>query len=215
VIGVIAVFAVITVKRNNSATGNLQYIASNTVPPEKIQASADWISSAVTIDELILEADLVVRVKVFATPVTRVLRHELPVWDENNNIVGTTISETLFSDTVFEVIKAYRGEPPLNITVMQTGGYDPGVANRIVEVIDDPLYSFGEEYILFLVDISGDSVHALDRELYRIVNPYGRIRIDGASIISYGEDPVAQLSTISSATDLEVQIEQLVQGLDK
>lgn len=214
-VGVIVVFAIVTVARGGLIPDKLQPVISNTATPEKIQASADWVSSAVTIDELVLETDLVVRVRVLAAPVTRVLRHEIPVWDENNTIVGTTISETLFSDTVFEVIKTYQGEPRLNIAVMQTGGYDPAVSDKIVEVVDDPFYNIGEEYILFLVDISGDSVQAPDRELYRIVNPYGRIRIEGESIFSYGENPADQLSSISSVNDLEVQIERLVRELDK
>jgi hypothetical protein len=164
-----------------------------------------------TVDELMLEADLVVRARVIGEPVTRVIRHELSVWGEDNKIVGSTVSEALFSDTVFEIIKTYHGKPQLNVTVMQTGGYDPSVSNSIEEMVDDPLYKIGEEYILFLVDISGDKVQAPNRELYRIVNPFGRYRIDDTNIFSYGENPTSvSVNAISNIRELEAQIETTV-----
>lgn len=166
-------------------------------------SSATWVSNAKTIDELMSESDLVVRVRVSEAPITRVVSHEIPVWDENNNISGSTISKMLFSDTSFEIIKTYRGEPRQSISVMQTGGFDPSVSNSIEEVIDDPLYKVGEEYILFLVDISGDSVQAPNRELYRIVNPFGRYKINGRNVFSYGQDVRPGVLSIS---ELEAQI---------
>jgi hypothetical protein len=179
----------------------------------RIMSGADWVSNAVTANELVLESDIIVRVRVTKAPVARILTHKLPVWDENNNIVGSTLSEILFSDTAFEIIKTYLGNPPLNITVMQTGGYNQKL-NRIEEVMDDPLYKVGEEYVLFLVDISGDHVHAPDRELYRTVNPSGRYGINGESVFSYGENlQSVQLPTMLS--DLESQIEQSVQKAGK
>ncbi|MDP1715424.1 MAG: hypothetical protein Q8L41_11840 [Anaerolineales bacterium] len=189
-----------------------------TVTPtiSRITSSASWVSNAQTVNELMLEADLVVRARVSEAPVTRVLRHELSVLDENNNIVGSTISETLFSDTAFEIIKTYWGEPPLNLTVMQTGGFDPTISNSVEEMIDDPLYKVGEEYILFLVDISGDLVQAPDRELYRIVNPFGRGRIDGENVFLYGQNPMMDtFSIIPNIIELEAQIEQAAKGLNK
>ena len=171
----------------------------------------DWVSKAMTINELTSEADLVVQVRVIGEPVTRVIRHELSVWGENNKIVGSTVSETLFSDTVFEIIKTYRGKLQLNITVMQTGGFDPTVSSSIEEVADDPLYKVGEEYILFLVDISGDKVQAPDRELYRIVNPFGRYRVDGEGVFSYGENLASvSVNAIKNVSELEAQIEQAI-----
>jgi hypothetical protein len=71
---------------------------------------------------------------------------------------------------------------------MQTGGLNPDTKAVQSETLDDPLYKVGEEYVLFLVDISGDPVQAPDRELYRIVNPYGRYKIDGQNVTSYGEN---------------------------
>lgn len=179
-------------------------------------SSASWVSNAMTVNELMLEADLVVMARVSGVPVTRVLRHELPVWDENNKIVGSTVSETLFSDTVFEIIKTYHGKSRLNITVMQTGGFDPTISKSVEEIADDPLYKVGEEYILFLVDISGDRVQAPDRELYRIVNPFGRYGINDENVFSYGQNlGVNTFSVIPNISELETQIEQAIQELNK
>jgi hypothetical protein len=71
---------------------------------------------------------------------------------------------------------------------MQTGGMRPDNPRSSIEVRDDPLYHPGEEYVLFLVDISGDPVQAPGRVLYRAVSPFGRYRIEGESVLSYGED---------------------------
>jgi hypothetical protein len=186
-------------------------MVGNTPTISRTTSQASWVSSAMTVDELMLEADLVVRARVIGEPVTRVIRHELSVWGEDNKIVGSTVSEALFSDTVFEIIKTYHGKPQLNVTVMQTGGYDPSVSNSIEEMVDDPLYKIGEEYILFLVDISGDKVQAPNRELYRIVNPFGRYRIDDTNIFSYGENPTSvSVNAISNIRELEAQIETTV-----
>jgi len=186
-------------------------MVGNTPTISRTTSRASWVSSAMTVDELMLEADLVVRARVIGAPVTRVLRHELPIWDENNKIVGSTVSEALFSDTVFEIIKTYYGKPQSNVAVMQTGGYDPSVSNSMEEMVDDPLYKVGEEYILFLVDISGDKVQAPNRELYRIVNPFGRYRINGEDVFSYGQyTSMDTVSVISNISELETQIEQVV-----
>lgn len=191
-------------------------IATNTPIVSRNISNASWVSNAKTVDELILEADLVVRARVSNNPITRVVRHELSVLDENNVIVGTTISETLFSDTVFEVIKIYRGIPRKTISVMQTGGFDPTVSNAIEEVMDDPFYKIGEEYILFLVDISGDSVQAPNSELYRIVNPFGRYKIDNETVATFGEyTSDASFDTISNITDLETQIQQAIEKISE
>lgn len=179
-------------------------------------STVEWASNAATVEELVSEADLIVRVRVVEAPVTRVLRHELSVWDENNKIVGSETFEALFSDTVFEVVKTYLGESPSRIIVMQTGGYDPTVSKGIEEAADDPLYKVGEGYILFLVNVSGDHIHAPDRELYRIVNPYGRYGIDGETVFSYGQNSGSDAAFVTLAIkDLEMQIEQAVDLLKK
>ncbi len=179
-----------------------------------ISSSTSWVSKAVAVEELVLEADVIVRARVIEPPTTRVVHYELPVWDEQGNIVGSATSQILFSDTIFEVLEIYLGKPSYKITVMQTGGFDPNISSGVEEIAEDPLYKLGEEYILFLVDISGDHVHAADRELYRIVNPFGRYRIVNEKVVSYGQsDKSIVLPT--DITDLEFQITQSVQERNK
>jgi hypothetical protein len=134
------------------------------------------------------EADLVVRARVSEAPVTRVLRNELPVMDESGKLTRYQTDEMLFSDTVFDILEVFSGEAPSKLTVMQTGGTSRGKPRSSIEVRDDPLYHLGEEYVLFLVDISGDPVQAPGRVLYRTVNPFGRYRIEGERVLSYGEN---------------------------
>lgn len=179
-------------------------------------STVEWASKATTIEELVLEADLVVRGRVIEAPVTRVVRIESSMVDENGGVIGTDVIKVLFSDTVFEVVKTYLGESPLQITVMQTGGYDPTVSKGVVDAADDPLYKVGEGYILFLVNVSGDHIHAPDRELYRIVNPFGRYGIDGETVFSYGQNSGTDAAFVTSTIkDLEMQIEQIIDLLRK
>jgi len=196
--------------------GNSNDLSSTATPiVSRNNSSASRVSNAVTVNELVLESDLVVMARVAESPVTRVVRIEVPVLDEVGNIVDSAVVEVLFSDTVFKVLENYVGKPTSMITVMQTGGVNPTKPSSIEEVMDDPLYEIGDEYILFLVDISGDHVHAPERELYRIVNPFGRYRIDGETVFTYGQNPNSVLSTTSDITELETQIEQIAQELNK
>jgi len=72
------------------------------------------------------------------------------------------MDEMTFSDTKFEVLEVYFGKPLEKITVNQTGGMDPKNPDLPSEMRDAPLYTIGEEYVLFIVDISGDPVQAPD-----------------------------------------------------
>ena len=157
--------------------------------PEKatILADAEWVPRAKTVGQVISEANVVVRARVSEAPVTRVLRNELPVLDANGSVTRYMTDEMLFSDTVFDILEVFSGKAASKITVMQTGGTRPNLRSRI-EVRDDPLYHLGEEYVLFLVDISGDAVQAPGRVLYRTVSPFGRYRIEGENVLSYGEN---------------------------
>jgi hypothetical protein len=150
---------------------------------------ARWVSDAATVHQLMKEVDLAAKVRVIHGPTTRVVQSELPIVDEpGTEIIGTKMDEMAFSDTDFEVLEVYFGKPKEKISVMQTGGVDPKNPDLRSEMRDDPLYKIGEEYVLFLVDISGDPIQAPDREIYRIVNPYGRYKIEGEHVVSYGEN---------------------------
>ncbi len=172
-------------------------------------SSADWVSKAITVDQLVLESNIIVRARVSELPVTRIVRSELPVWNEKEEIVGLAIDEMPFSDTVFEVLEIYLGKPPSKITVMQTGGSNPANPENTIEIADDPLYKVGEEYVLFLIDISGDPIQAPERELYRTVNPSGRYKIDGESVFSYGQN-LELVSLPTTMIDLEAHIQQAI-----
>ena len=127
---------------------------------------ADWESSALSIPELARAADAIVRARVVEAPASRTITQELPMVDEQGTPVATVTDSMLFSDTLFEVVNSYSGTLPAQIYVMQIGGTSPD-GSVLNEFPDDPLYRVGDEYILFMVDISGDKVQAPDRELYR------------------------------------------------
>ena len=166
----------------------------------------EWVSKAMIVDEVKSESSLIVRARAVSDPVTRVLRQEQFILDKNGTPTDTAVSATLFSDTEFEIIETYQGKPRTNISVTQTGGFDPLVSKNVMQVGDDPLYKAGEEYILFLVDISGDSVQAPNRELYRIVNPFGRYKVNGESVFPYGQNLMRSVKLPASVKELEAQI---------
>ena len=172
--------------------------------------TAMWVSQAVNVDEVSKEANLIVRVRVVKSPEPRIIRETLPQVEVVNGVtrvVGEEVSEAVFSDTMFEVIETYAGKSDPQIMVVQTGGPNPQNPENITQMMDDPLYQLGEEYVLFLVDISGDSVQAPDRTLYRIVSPSGRYKIENDTVQSYAEkthDSAARIPT--TLVDLVAQI---------
>jgi hypothetical protein len=189
-------------------------LSQKTGAESSVASTAHLESEAVTIEELVQASDRVIRARVVKAPVTRVVRMELPVSDENGKAVDTTIIQVLFSDTVFQVLETYVGEPSKIITVTQSGGFNPAVSKGVEEQANDPLYEVGEEYVLFLIDISADQIGAPDRELYRVINPFGRYGVNGKSVFSYGQN----LKTFESPTkfnDLEAQIENAIIGQNK
>jgi hypothetical protein len=177
-------------------------------------SSAMWVSRAVSVEEVMKEADLVVRARVREAPVAQVIRQELPLTEFRNGTpvtVGSTTSEAVFSDTVFDIVQVYTGKAPNVLMVMQTGGSQPGNPRNITETSDDPLYKVGEEYVLFLVDISGDPIQAPGRSLYRIVNPSGRYRVTGNTVQFFAQELSEQQRARvmpSKLAELEAQILQ-------
>ncbi len=134
----------------------------------------------------------------------RILRNELIVADEKGNPTkNTVIDELPFTDTIFDVLQIYEGKAPTKIKIMQTGGIN---GLKKFEMNGDPLYKEGEEYILFLVDISHDKIHAKGNLLYRTVSPAGRYKIIGSNVNSFTEDP--STDSPKNLTDLETKIKQ-------
>lgn len=148
----------------------------------KGEAHAAWTSNAQTVAQQVMESDVVVRVQVLGQSDSRHLWHPTPE--------GAKPGRFVFTDSEVEVLEVYRGDVNVGdrLSVMQTGGdlvTRGGKLSRL-ELREDPIYQLGSEMVLFLVDISGDSVHAPNRDLYRTVNPLGRYEIEGGLAGNYG-----------------------------
>jgi len=146
----------------------------------------NWVEPAVTVAEQAARADLVVRARVFSIE-NRELREVLPYYAADGVTVdGHREHITPFSDVTFEVIETFKGKAEPYLTALQTGGTlvdeKSGVETRFA-LNDDPIFHKGSEHILFQVDISGDSLHAAGRSLYRVVNPLGRYELAGGRLV--------------------------------
>ena len=159
------------------ATGALAFTllqTSTTLEPNDHGISASWVSPAETVAEQVQEADLMVRVQAVERAEARHLWNPMPEGTKRVNGKSTFA----FTDTLVEVLEVYHGNAQVGdrLWVLQTGADLMTRGDRIsrLEIADDPLYEIGDEMVLFLVDISGDPVHASNRELFRTVNPAGR-----------------------------------------
>lgn len=94
--------------------------------------------------------------------------------------VGTKRISTTYTDSKVTVLEVYKGSTADAITVMQLG-------NNLDGILNTALLTIGDEYVLFLKDISGDHIHAPDRELYRTINPWGIYTIIGEQVNVHGE----------------------------
>lgn len=166
--------------------------------PQGIQAQ--WASQANSVLEQMQEADLVVRVRAKETLSPRIFAKAATDGTDRHNAM-------IFTDTRFEVLETYAGSAPAEITVLQTGGKAPRTDKHPaldLYMDEDPLYQVGTEHVLFLKDISGDAVHATDRQLYRVVNPAGRYFVDGSAVSAASKMGAAERPTL--LTGLESQI---------
>lgn len=180
-------------------------------------AHAVWKDAGETVAEQFGEADVVIRARVKSLDETRALVRQLPVSgkaadDMSDKVVSTgkyVTSVMPFTDANVKVLEVYKGE--LNagdeIKVMQTGGKAPATENyrrQNVELAADPLFEVGGEHILFLINISGDEIHAPDRKLYTINTPLGRYDIEGHNVVNHsGREEL----------NLPATLEQLVERL--
>ena len=154
--------------------------------------TALWASSATTVVEQAQEADLIVRVRAESVDEPEVLTFgDEPQTEEIAQIEGH-VTVIPFTDTHMRVLKVYKGSVLVGetITVRQTGGSLPGTKDspaRNVALEGNPIFTTGGEHILFLKDISGDRIHAPNRELYRLINPASRYDIQGEAVISHAD----------------------------
>jgi hypothetical protein len=146
-------------------------------------AHGNWISSATRVADVADEADVIAHIQVQKVLTTQKLKEIDHVGDKAiPNITPFTKSE-------LKVIKVYKGSVDRSITILQTGGKLPasdGDPAINIQLDDDPIFTKGEEYILFLKDISADTIHGKEgHKLYRIVNPAGRYLIRGTQVYTY------------------------------
>lgn len=166
-----------------------------------------WVSPAVTIAEEAAEADVIVRVQVRKVKPARKLETPLAAEAQQN---GLRKLVTPFTDSDVEVVHVYKGSVGKSITLLQTGGVLAKTEDHPAmgwEVEGDPRFVEGTEHVLFLDNISGDQVHAKDRQLYRIVNPAGRYGIAGNAVQSHAEFPQSYTPP-QTLQELEAQIQQ-------
>jgi hypothetical protein len=167
-----------------------------------------WASDARTIAQQALEADAIVRVQVLGSaPVRQIVEPIQPAARRP----GLEEFVTPYTDTRMRILEAYRGSVDPEITVMQMGGSVPATDKhpRMDLVMgEDPLYTAGTQHILFLVDISGDEIHAPDRKLYRIVNALGRYDVRGELVVTHAE-PSGDFTPPTTVTDLMGEIERV------
>ena len=170
-------------------------------------AHAAWVSTARTVTEQVMEADLVVRVQAIERKAPRHLWNPMPEGAERVGGKGTFA----FTDTEMEILEVYRGDRQVGdrIDVMQTGGEltTRQGETSLLELAEDPLYLPGDEMVLFLVDISGDNVHAKGGSLFRTVNPAGRYQVEGGLVAQIpSEVPGAFAVENGDLADLEAEI---------
>ena len=146
---------------------------------------------------------------VIKDPEPRIETFTEPIWSEDGKITGKVENKLVFSDTQMQVLDVYKGEPVNLITVMQTGGAIRDLPNSSVRlsIEDDPLYIRGEESVLFLVNISDDSIHSHGRTLYRIINPASRYTINSFDVNNHYE--------FSSSTIYPKTIDELISQIQE
>ena len=185
--------------------GALAFSAFQPAPFSNVEygAHAAWVSQAETVAEQVFEADLVARVQAVDRAEARHLWHPMPEGVQKVDGRGTFA----FTDTQVEVLEVYQGKAEVGdrLWVMQTGAdlrTHEGKTARL-EAAEDPLYERGDEMVLFLIDISGDSVHAPNRELFRTVNPAGRYLVEGGLVgrIAPHEHAKAQILDLGALED--------------
>lgn len=169
-----------------------------------------WASLATTVTEQAAEADVIVRVRVDKVLPARILTQELPPQAQKP---GYQDAVDVFTDSQLAVTTIYKGQVNRHLTIMQTGGA-VGRTDRHPEVNyeleGDPLFVEGSEHVLFLKNISGDSIHGRGREIYRIVNPAGRYTVQGLAVQTTTTDFPKPFTPPLMLDELVLQITQAV-----
>ena len=122
-----------------------------------------------------------------------------------------------FTDSDLRVEDVYKGSVTrgANMPIMQTSGMQTAMDQypaQDVTLADDPLFVKEGDHILFLKSITGDRLHAPQRDLYRVVNPAGRYDVHGETLMTHTHFRPELLP--SKLSDLVDQIEEAT-GVDE
>jgi hypothetical protein len=145
---------------------------------------ASWTSDALTVGKQLMESDLVARVQVVEQGETEVVL-ALPrdrALQRSIRETGRRMPEIPFTRSQVEILEVYSGTAQVGdrFELLQTGGL---VEGELVQVAEDPLYQVGGEHVLFLKDISADTVHGAAAHLFRTLNPASRYDLLGDQVV--------------------------------
>jgi len=191
------------------ASSNGQQIPESVAQERVIVASAKWIKDFKSLREMTTDSDLVVVGVVTDIGPSRLIGDSPEAADAAIN--AGAIPGLLVTDYQYKIEQVLKGKASVGdiITLTQTGGFWNGLTQYIQ---DDPLYELDERTILFLQDISGDSVLAPNEQKYTINGtPQARFRIIDGQVFPVMEgDALANELRGLSETDFVQMVLQVV-----
>lgn len=190
------------------AQATARALAEQTCPHGPGGRSPDWAYSAVDVNELTAEADVIIRGVVLAVHPTRAFTRPL--------VPGTRspaykVDVTPYTDSSLKVLHVYKGTVGAQITVTQWGGTLAATDQYPASdgfPYNDPRYTEKGEYILFLKLWPASEPGAPGHDTYMTVNPNGRYEIRGSVVCVrpyLGKEGYTYPYTL---TDLLARIEQ-------
>lgn len=180
----------------------LQRSASST----SVSVHADWASTARTIAEEASEADAVVRVAVIGRNPQRQIVDTLPEQARKPGMAETVIP---FTDSRMQVLEEYKGSVDPIITVAQLGGRvlgSPEHPQIDYEVAEDPIFTVGSEYVLFLTETSVNG-----QGTYAILNPAGRYDVRDGQVMTYAQG-LGDYTPPATLSELEAELQAATGG---
>ncbi len=169
-------------------------------------STVDWIFPHTSVEAQTNEADLIVRVHVITTS-SRILKQTMDIFDANGQPTGEKMTQEMsFTDSEVKISTVYKGAANGNSLLVMQPGNMLERGNFFFGRTD--LLQKGEEYILFLKDVSDDALHGKGRKLFRLINPASQYRIVGESIINLAQAQDGELPSI--LFELESQIRSSV-----
>jgi hypothetical protein len=136
-----------------------------------------------SLQEMAADSDLVVVGTVIGAQPSKLIRDSLPPEIQENIEKAGGVPGVIVTDYLFRVEKVLKGQVPKGetIVIVQTGGTYNGVTEYIE---DDPLFAIQERAVLFLNDISGDSILTPNERKYTINGTsQARFRVTNGQIV--------------------------------